>query len=538
MSKDVLDWLYDVFGIQPDRWRYSAWGHIATAHDQLRLWAEHRGLTGVAAEPWLWLVVLWVTLLLAGLGLARRVRSGANPSRAAPHLVSTDESAPGFMNFSLAASHTEAPDGIRGYLLVGTAAAVLLVVGIGGWAATTELAGAVLASGTVVVDSKVKKVQHPTGGVIGEIRIKDGDVVKAGDLLIRLDETVTKANLETVTKQLDELAVRNARLRAELAGDDQVPMPDELKSREKEPAIATIMASEQALFESRKDARQGQRSQLQERIAQLRAQIDGLSDQGKSKAHELDLIGEELKRLEPLEVVKLVPITKMNETRRESARLKGEQSQLLSSLAEAKEKIAETELQIIQLDEDMRTEDGKDLRELQGKQAELIERKISAEDQLKRIDIRAPQTGIVHQLAVHTIGGVIAQGETIMLIVPEDDPLVIEAKIAPVDIDHVRTAQTAFVRFPAFSLRTTPEVAGEVSVISADLTRDTTPGASAAPYYLALISLSPEALVKLGGLKLVPGMPAEVHIETPKRAALSYLIKPLTDQIALAFKER
>lgn len=475
------------------------------------------GLRGLAGTPWNWIAGLMLAMVLLGLAIQRSARSSVAFTPA---------------------DDNDGPDQILGYLLAGSVLSALLVFGVGGWAATTELAGAVLASGTVVVDSKVKKVQHPTGGVVGDIRVKDGDVVRAGDLLVRLDGTVTKANLETVTKQLDELAVRDARLRAELGGEDRVAFPERLKGRELEPALVAIMTSEQALFDSRKDARRGQRSQLLERIAQLRAQIQGLTEQGVSKTHEIDLIGEELKRLEPLEAIKLVPLTKMNDTRRDLSQLQGEQAQLLSSSAEAKEKIAETELQIIQLDEDMRTEDGKELRELQGKQAELIERRISAEDQLKRVDIRAPQTGIVHQLSVHTVGGVIAQGETIMLIVPDDDPLVVEAKIAPADIDHVRVTQAAFIRFPAFDQRTTPEVLGEVSLVSADLTRETAPGALAAPYYLAQISLSPDSLAKLSGLKLIPGMPAEVHIETPKRSALSYLVKPLTDQIALAFKER
>jgi HlyD family secretion protein len=437
-----------------------------------------------------------------------------------------------------AADGASLDDGIGRYLVAGTVLGVLMVFGAGGWAATAELSGAVLASGTVVVDSKVKKVQHPTGGVVGEIRVKDGDKVDVGDVLVRLDDTVTRANLDTVTKQLDELYVREARLRAELAGGSDISWPAGIAGRAGEPALAAIMAAERALFESRTEARSGQRSQLNERIAQLRAQIEGLDGQAKAKAGESDLAGKELIRLQGLEAAKLVPETKMTDTRRELSRLKGDAAQLQSSLAEAKEKIAETQLQILQLDDDMRSEDGKDLRELQGKVAELVEHKVSAQDQLKRTEIRAPQAGIVHQLAVHTIGGVIAQGETVMEIVPGDDPLVIEARVSPSDIDHVRVSQAAFVRFPAFSQRTTPEFVGTISVISADLTRDTVPGSANPPYYLVRITLTPDAQEKLGALKLLPGMPAEVHIETPRRTALSYLVKPLADQIALAFKER
>lgn len=535
MSKNDLDWLRDHLGGDAAQWWQRTGTHIAMFHDQLRTWAGSQGLTGPLAEPWLWLATLLAMLLVWLLLSLPRKTSKANPSSAsAPALQGAQD----FMAAGMAANDNQTTDGIWGYCFAGAAMAVLLVFGAGGWAATTELAGAVLASGTVVVDSKVKKVQHLTGGIVGDIRVKDGDVVKAGDVLIRLDDTVTRANLETVTKQLDELSVRNARLRAELAGASQVILPSDLSGRESDPVIANIMDSERGLFESRKAARKGQRSQLGERVAQLRAEIAGLEAQDKSKEYAITLTEQELSRLLPLEAVKLVPQTKMTETRRNLTMLKGEQFQFKSSVAQAKEKIAETELQIIQIDADMRSEDGKDLRELQGKLAEFIERKVAAEDQLKRIDIRAPQNGIVHQLSVHTVGGVIMQGEPVMLIVPEDDPLVIEARISPVDIDHVRLDQTAFVRFPAFSQRTTPELAGAVSLISADLTRDPAAGPQSPPYYLARIILSREQMAKLGGLKLVPGMPAEVHIETPRRTALSYLVKPLTDQVALAFKER
>jgi HlyD family secretion protein len=203
-------------------------------------------------------------------------------------------------------------------------------------------------------------------------------------------------------------------------------------------------------------------------------------------------------------------------------------------VAQAKGKIAETELQILQLDQDMRKEVMKDLREAQGKEAELSERRVAAEDQLKRVDIRAPQSGVVHQLAVHTVGGVITQSEPIMLIVPENDVLVIEVKVAPQDIDHVHVGQQAFVRLTAFNLRTTPEFAGVVSRVAADLTKEQKDNQA---NFEARVSLSDEALQGLGKLKLV-GMPAEVHIQTTERTALSYLIKPLRDQVARAFREQ
>jgi HlyD family secretion protein len=243
----------------------------------------------------------------------------------------------------------------------------------------------------------------------------------------------------------------------------------------------------------------------------------------------------ELVEVEKLWTTKLVPLSKVIALRRDAARIEGELAQLVATVAQAKAKITETELQIIQIDQDLRTEVMKDLRESQAKVAELVERRTAAEDQLKRVDIRAPQDGNVHQLNVHTVGGVINHSEPIMLIVPEGDTLAIEARIAPQDIDHVRAGQPAFVRFTAFNQRTTPEFNGEVSRVAADLTRE--PQANQA-YYVARISLPDAETRRLGQLKLVPGMPAEVFIRTDERSVLSYLIKPLRDQVAKAFVER
>ena len=231
----------------------------------------------------------------------------------------------------------------------------------------------------------------------------------------------------------------------------------------------------------------------------------------------------------------LVPITRLTSLERDAARLEGERSQLGGMIAQSKGKIAEIELQIIQIDQDLRSEVGKDLIETRSKLSELAERKIAAVDQLNRIDIRAPQSGRVHELAVHTVGGVIAPGEQIMLIVPDTDALAVDVKIMPHDIDQVYVGQTATMRFAAFNQKTTPEIDGQVSVISPDITQDQRTGAS---YYTARVSLNRQELEKLGGSKLVPGMPVDVFIKTQGRTTLSYLLKPLQDQAGRAFKER
>ncbi len=436
--------------------------------------------------------------------------------------------------------------GVGRYLLIGGLAAALLVFGLGGWAAFTELAGAVVAGGTVVVDSNVKKVQHPAGGVVGIINVKEGDHVKSGDLLIRLDETVTRANLLVITKQLDELAVRQARLRAEREELAEVKFPEALLAREAEPQVREIIASERALFKSRREGRQSLKGQLRERIAQLRQEVGGLEAQQMAKRREHEFARTELAGLEQLEAQRLVATTKITASRREVARLEGDHAQVTAQVAQTRGKIAEIELQLLQLDQDLKTEVGKDLREAQGKEAELSERRVAAEDLLQRIEIRAPQTGIVHQLSVHTIGGVITASEPIMLIVPDADRLVIEARLAPQDIDQVKVGMQANVRFTAFNQRTTPEVTATVLRISADLLKEgTAPGAgpqmtpsNAPTYYVMRLAIDDSEKDKLAGLTLMPGMPAEVHVTSGPRTAFSYFFKPVHDQFTRAFRER
>jgi HlyD family secretion protein len=426
-------------------------------------------------------------------------------------------------------------DEIRGYLRTGGVVVFLLVGGIGGWAATSSLAGAVIVPGTVVVDSNTKKIQHQTGGIIGEIKVADGDHVNAGDLLIRLDQTVAHSNLLVITKQRDENAARLARLKAERDGDDHIEVPNSLKDRINDPEIAAIIAGETTLFQSRRTAHDVQKAQIRERIDQLREEIVGLTGQRAANAKQVSLIERELKGVDDLFAKNLVPVTRVTTLRRDASRLEGESAQLISSVAQAKDKIAENELQAIQIDRNFRTDVIKELRDLEGKEAELAEHQVAAEDQLRRVEIRAPQSGIVHELAVHTVGGVISPGEQIMLIVPDNDELVVEVMVAPQDIDRVHMGQTAFIRFPSFNMRTTPEFNGSVTRISADASRD---AQSTQTHYLVRIVLSPQEKQRLGRMKLLPGMPADVHVKTAERTALSYFLKPLVEQMSKAFQEQ
>ncbi|HMH74154.1 MAG TPA: HlyD family type I secretion periplasmic adaptor subunit [Bradyrhizobium sp.] len=432
---------------------------------------------------------------------------------------------------------TPALHSIQRYMIVGMVIVGFVTFGIGGWAATSELTGAVIGQGVLVVDSSVKKVQHPTGGVVGELRVREGDKVLAGDILLRLDETQTLANATIVSKSFDELVARQARLEAERDNADQITFPKLLLERTRDPAseAARAIAAERSLFDLRRQARGGQKAQLKERSAQLQEEIKGYLGQAEAKQREVDFVHKELEGVRTLFEKRLVPMNRLTALERDTARLEGERSQLSGMTAQAKGKIAEIELQIIQIDQDLRTEVGKDLIETRSKISELAERKTAAVDQLYRIDIRAPQSGRVHQLSVHTVGGVISPGEQIMLIVPDADALAVEVKIAPRDIDQVYVGQAASMRFAAFDQKTTPEIEGEVSLVSADLMQDQRTGTS---YYTARVLLNPEEVARLGNAKLLPGMPVDVFIKTPGRTALSYLIKPLRDQAERAFKER
>ena len=424
---------------------------------------------------------------------------------------------------------------IRRNALAGLAVFVLLAGGVGGWAGTTALSGALIASGKVVVDSNVKKVQHPTGGVVGELRVRDGSRVKSGDVVMRLDETITRANLAIITKSLDELWARKARLASERDGRDAVVFPGSLFNRRDDHEVAQIIEGERKLFDLRQTARSGQKAQLRQQIEQLREEIVGMTGQQNAKKKETEFITRELEGVRDLYKRNLVQLTRLTQLEREAARIEGEQSQLVASVAQTKGKIAEIELKIIQIDQDLSSEVAKEMREIDGKIGEFVERKVTAEDQLQRVDIRAPQAGTVFQLSVHTVGGVIQPGETIMLIVPDADSLTVEAKVNPQDIEQVQLHQKALLRFSAFNAATTPQIDGMVSMISADITSEERTGQS---YYTVRISIPPEELVRLGNVKLVPGMPVECFIQTGERTVISYLLKPLRDQLMRTFRER
>ena len=416
---------------------------------------------------------------------------------------------------------------------LGLLVCLLLVGGIGGWSATAMIAGAVIAPGVVVVDSNSKKVQHPTGGIVGEIRPKIGDRVTAGDILVRLDETQVRASLGVIQSQLVQAAGRRARLEAERDNADAITFAKGFESESVE--AREVAAGERRFFAARRASSKGQKEQHGERIRQLNEEIAGVKSQILSKDDEFELATKEFKRLEGLHEKQLVNETRMLAARRDIVRIEGEHGSLVAQIARSKAQISQIELQILQVDQDVRTESQKELRETEAKIAELMERKVAADDQLRRVDIRAPIDGVVHEMNVHTIGGVIQAGETLMLIVPSGELLAIEARISPIDIDQVAVGGSSLLRFTAFNQRTTPEVTGTVTHVAADLSKEPQTGAS---YFLVRIRLDESAKEKLAGLKIVPGMPVEGFIGTGERTALSYIVKPLVDNLARMFRER
>jgi len=406
---------------------------------------------------------------------------------------------------------------------------------LGFWAIATTMSSAVIAPGQFVVDGSVKKVQHPTGGIVGQLLVREGDQVAQGDLLIRLDETVTRANLQVLVRQLQELASRKARLEAERDELDAISLPPELAGQLSDPEITRIVAAEQKMFQARRMSRESQRAQLAKRVAQLQNEISGLRSQLDANARESQIIAEELKGVRELFAKQLTPIMRLNGLERQAVSLNGQNGQLIASIAQTEGKIAEIELQIVQTGEDLFASIQKELREVDGRFAELSERRVTAEDQLKRVELRAPSAGTVHQLAVHTVGGVITPAEPAMLIVPTNEELILEAKVAPQDRDQLQPGQNVVVRVRSSNQRNTPELNGTLVRVAADVSKE---ASATTPTYTVWVNIPKAEMARLGAVSVTAGMQADAFIEIGSRSPLNYLLRPLSDQVSRAFRER
>jgi len=420
---------------------------------------------------------------------------------------------------------------MRGRVITGSVAAILLLVGMGGWAATAKLSGAIISNGTVLVAENVKVIQHLDGGVIRSINVEKGQDVVAGDVLLRLDDVQIRTERSILAGQLAELKARQARLIAERDAASEITFPPDFLTIY--PDGILILQGEQQLFDSTGRNRRSQREQLELQIAQLEEEVGGLQFQAAALADELALAREERVRMATLSEKGLIETTRINVADRELARMEGSQGELTASIARSNARISEINLQILAIDDLAYTEAQRELRAVAANIAELSDRLAEVNDRLDRTLIRSPVTGTVNELSVTTLGGVISPAERLLTIVPEDADLKIEFRVAISDIDQIVLGQEARLRFSAFDQRTTPEIPAVVSRVSAAATSDPQSGQS---YYLAEAEVTGD-ISALGDRGLVPGMPVDVFVKTQEQVAIAYFVKPFTDQIARAFKE-
>jgi HlyD family secretion protein len=412
-------------------------------------------------------------------------------------------------------------------LRIGYLAAVALVFGLGAWAVFTTISGAVVAAGKLKVETNRQVVQHLDGGVVGEILVDDGDRVKAGDVLIRLDGTLKRAELAIVESQLFETLARIGRLTAEQEGAAEVTFDPELLSvAESRPDVSALIEGQKRLFAARNETAAQERSQLRERQAQLAEEIVGIEAQSEALRKQLGFIEDELVDQRGLLERGLTQTSRVLSLEREKARLEGQIGSFTSQVAQARGRITEIDVQIIGRDAVRREESITELRDLTARRAELMEQRLSAVETLSRLDIRAPRDGVVLGKTVFAERAVVRPAEPVLYIVPTEAALVVESQINVVDVDKVYPGQDARLRFSAFAQSTTPEVAGSVRKVSADALTDERTGMS---YYTAEIGISEEGLSQLDGLTLVPGMPVEAYIQTGDRSPLSYLLQPVTE---------
>jgi len=420
-------------------------------------------------------------------------------------------------------------------LAVGGGAVLLMVGSLGVWSTQTEIAGAVVASGIIQVENERQVVQHPDGGVVGQIFARDGDEVKAGDILLKFDDTFLKNELAIVEGQLLEIFARMARLMAE---QDQLEAPD-FSGAPSFITLATDKIEDQIdgqmrLFKARRTSLDQNARQLEEQQMQILQQIDGIQAQKTALDRQLELIERELADVQALYDKGLTPVARLLELQREQARLEGEIGSLTAKTAEARTSISGLEIQRLNLFDKRREEAISRLRDMRYSEIELVERRLSLLERLSRLEVRAPVAGTVFGSTVLAIHAVVRPADPMMYIVPGDQPLQVSTRIKPTDIEQVYAGQDASLMFTTFSRRTTPEVPGEVLRVSPDVNADEVTGER---FYEAIILPDQEALAALENVSLLPGMPAEAFIKTENRTPLNYLTHPLTVYFTRAFRE-
>lgn len=425
--------------------------------------------------------------------------------------------------------------GIKIPALVGFLALGILVGGLGLWAVKTRLAGAIVSSGVIEVQSNRQVVEHPDGGVVGEIFVRDGDVVASGDLLLRLDDTFLSSEQTIVESQLFDLLARRARLEAERDGLTSEELAARLAEVQKEYDIdPDLIAGQQNLFDARLETLSKQDEQLRKQLVQIESEIAGTQAQLVSLRRQTELIAAELKDQQSLLSRGLTQNSRVLALQREEASLTGEIGKLEASVARLKGQIASTEIKIVELTATRREEAITTLRDVQAQVAELWERRLSLAERLARLEIRAPVSGTVYGSQVFALQSVIQPGEPMMYVVPQDTPLLVAARVDAIHVDQLHVGQSVALRFPAFNQRETPELEGQVNNVSADTFTDEQSGFT---FYRAEVVLNDGEIDRLNGQELLPGMPVETLIKTDERTPLSYLVKPMADYFNRAFRE-
>ena len=427
---------------------------------------------------------------------------------------------------------------LRRLQVVGFIAVISMVGGFAAWTGFAAINGAVIAPATLEAESFSKKVQHREGGNVLKILVKDGDVVQVGQELVVLDPTETKAQLSIIDGALDEALVKRSRLEAQRDLRDTLELPAALKDKASDGNLSEVVLGQQKLLRSNLGAMKGKQDQLEQQIGQLGQQITGIEAQLAGDKKQLDLITLETDGLRKLQLQGLVPASRVMQMDRDGARISGEMGQLNASKAQTLGKISEVKLQSLQVSEDVRTQALSELRDTEIKLSELQGQRLTSQSRLDHTIVKSPITGTVYQLSVHTEGGVIAAGETLMMILPQNDDLVLQAAVSPNDINSVRQGQRAEIHFSAFDARTTPVVAAEVTQVAANTTRPDGAKTDAQPFYAVTLTISAKERAKLGDNKLRPGMAAEAFIATEARSPFSYLIKPLIENWSHAMREK
>ena len=396
-----------------------------------------------------------------------------------------------------------------------------------------SVSGAVVTGGTVAIEGDYKTVQHLEGGIVSKILVRNGDRVAAGDVVVRLDDTQFRASMQATSAKFAEYAMQEARLIAERDLKDTFEAPAAVDTAS--PENAKILDAQKALFEARRTAYLGQLKVLNQRITQTDSEMTGAKGQLESRNKELKLNELELSNVQPLFEKGFVNMQRIGPLQRENVRIRGDLINLKAQIAKLKSGRTEAEARLSQVDKEYTQQAAEELQKVQAALAEQTEQRKAISDKLARTEIRAPAAGIVHAIAVHTEGGVIQPGSALLQIIPEDQKLLVEAKIQPKDIDRVRSGQMATVRFSSFDSHVTPRLEGIVRKVSAAEITDK----EGKTFYTTQVEVPPTELQKLdAGHRLVPGMPAEVYLETQSRSILSYFLKPLTDMLAQTFRER